>query len=394
VGVANATPFPRIGVVDTTTGPVWAEAPAHGVGSASEALPAGTAPVTVAEDGEHLVLDNGLVTATIGPDGTLVSLVDRSHDRECLAAPANVLQLFPDHPNVYDAWDLDQHTLGLRPELVLATDVVDVVDDHPMRAAVLVSRSFGQSMVDQTYVLRAGSPRLDIVTEVDWQERERLLKVAFPLDLRADDARYEVQYGHVRRPTHRNTSWDAARFEVCAHTWADVSEPGFGVALLNDGTYGHDCIGDVRSTTMRLSLLRATRYPDPDADRGRHRLTVALLPHDGTLTGVLPEAWALNVPARAVDVAPSPSVAAVDHPGVVITAVKAADDGSGDLVVRLHEALGGRARTTLRTAARFASVTTCDLLERGVGAAERLGDDGIALELRPFEVRTLRFAGV
>ncbi|HEX4902387.1 MAG TPA: glycoside hydrolase family 38 C-terminal domain-containing protein, partial [Acidimicrobiales bacterium] len=193
------------------------------------------------------------------------------------------------------------------------------------------------------------------------------------------------------RPTHRNTSWDAARFEVCAHTWADVSEPGFGVAVLNDGRYGHDCLGDACSTTMRISLLRAACYPDPEADRGTHTVTCSLLPHDGTLIEVLPEAWALNVPARMVDAPPAPSVASADHPGVVITAVKAADDGSGDLVVRLHEALGGRARTTLRTAAAFASWAACDLLERPTGDQQPFGD-GVALELRPFEVRTLRLS--
>ena len=171
------------------------------------------------------------------------------------------------------------------------------------------------------------------MTEVDWHEDEKLLKAAFPLDVRADDARYEVQYGHVRRPTHRNTSWDAARFEVCGHFWADVAEPDFGVALLNDGKYGHDCLGDDRGTTLRLSLLRAPNYPDPDADRGHHRFTYSLLPH-GAVAGraCSSESWALNLPVRFVDAAPAPSLAAVDHPGVVVTALKTADDGSGDLV--------------------------------------------------------------
>ncbi len=280
--------------------------------------------------------------------------------------------------------------MAVEEEALLSVDAIDVVDDHPMRAAVLVARSFGSSTIAQTYVLRAGSARLDVETEVDWQEVERLLKVSFPFDLRADEARYDVQYGHVRRPTHRNTSWDAARFEVCGHLWADVAEPDFGVALLNDSKYGHDCVGDQRSTTMRLSLLRATRYPDPEADRGLHRFAYAVLPHGPGLGDVLPEAWALNLPVRVQPGTPTTSMAWVDHPGVVITAVKAADDGSGDLVVRLHEAFGGRARAVLRTARAAATVATCDLLERPLGGAEAVAGGGVALELRPFEVRTLR----
>lgn len=388
---ANASPFDRLGVVDGPDGPLWADAPAHGMGPITAELPDGIAPIQLRRDGERIVVGNGVVTAVIGADGTLISLVDHRLDRELLAGPANVLQLFPDHPNTYDAWDVDAHTLRLDPLLLTAVDAIDVVEDGPMRTAVRVHRTFGSSSITQTYVLRAGSARLDVECDVEWHEVEQLLKVAFPLDLRADDARYDVQYGHVRRPTHRNTSWDAARFEVCGHFWADVSEPGCGVALLNDGKYGHDCLGDPTTTTMRLTLLRATRYPDPDADRGSHRFTYALLPHGDGLADVLAESWALNVPVRVVTGGPQPSVVGVDHPGVVVTAVKAADDGSGDLVVRLHEAFGGRARTTLRTAAAMATCTACDLLERPV-ADPVPARDGVDVELRPFEVRTLRLA--
>jgi alpha-mannosidase len=391
VVAANPAPFPVRGVVTTDDGPVWADAPAHGMGPVTGQLPAGTEPVRVERHGEAIVLANDVVRAEIGPDGTLTSLVDLRLDRELLAGPANVLQLFPDHPNTYDAWDVEQHTLRLEPQLLTGADAVEVGEDGPMRAIVEVRRRFGSSSITQAYVLRAGSARLDVECEVDWHEDEKLLKVAFPLDLRADEARYDVQYGHVRRPTHRNTSWDAARFEVCGHFWADVAEPGCGVALLNDSKYGHDCLGDAASTTMRLTLLRATRYPDPDADRGHHRFTYAVLPHGDGLADVLAESWALNAPVRVVTGEPHPSVVAVDHPGVVITAVKAADDGSGDLVVRLHEAFGGRARTTVRTAAGFVAATTCDLLERPIADAEPV-TQGVAVELRPFEVRTLRMS--
>lgn len=378
---ANAGPFDVRGVT-LDDRPRWVEAPAHGTGPVTDVLPDDVEPVTLI----GTTLDNGLVRAEVAADGTLASLIDRRVDRECLAGPANVLQLFPDHPNTYDAWDVEAHTLRLEPELLLDHDGLEVLETGPMCGAVRVVRPFGSSTITQTYRLRAGSARLDIVTDVDWHEDERLLKAAFPLDLRADDARYDVQYGHVRRPTHRNTSWDDARFEVCGHFWADLAEPDFGVAVLNDGKYGHDCLG----STMRLTLLRAPNYPDPHADRGSHRFTYAVLPHGPTLGDVLAESWALNLPPRITPGRLRGSIVRVDHPGVVVTAVKAADDGTGDLVVRYHEAFGGRARATL-TVDGARSAVPCDLLERSADEAVPVVDGMVRRELRPFQVETLRF---
>ena len=386
---ANAGPFGVTGVVVSVDGPVWVDAPAHGIGDVRPELPDGVEPVRVGQPGHEVVLDNGIVRAVIAADGTIGSFVDRRADRECLAAPGNVLQLFPDHPNTSDAWDVEAHTLALEPDVLVGVDSITVDTDGPMVGAVEVRRSFGSSSISQSYVLRAGSSRLDVVTDVDWQEDERLLKAAFPLDVRADDARYEIQYGHVRRPTHRNTSWDAARFEVCGHFWADLSEPDFGVAVVNDSKYGHDCL----ESTMRLTLLRATNYPDPAADRGRHRFTYGLVPHGAGLAEVLRESWALNLPPRVVAGRPRPSGVAVDHPGVVIAAVKAADDGSGDLVVRMHEAFGGRARGTLSFGDGGREAVVCDLLEQPAAAPEDVVDGRLPFELRPFEIRTLRVRG-
>ena len=380
---ANAGPFALAGVFGDDE-PMWVEAPAHGVGTLSADLPEGVTPVRV----EGTILDNGIVRATIGEDGTITSLVDLRVDRECLTGPGNVLQLFPDHPNSYDAWDIEGHTLRLPPQQLTDIEAFDVREVGPMVASIEVRRRFGESAITQTYSLRAGSARLDIATEVDWHENEKLLKAAFPLDVRADDARYDIQYGHVRRPTHRNTTWDEARFEVCGHFWADLAEPDFGVAVLNDSKYGHDC----HEGTMRLTLLRAPNYPDPDADRGHHRFTYAVLPHGPTLADVLRESWALNLPPRRALGPSRRSLAAIDHPGVVITAVKAADDGSGDLVVRFHEAFGGRARGELQVDERFTSAVEVDLLEEPTGTPQPLESGRLAQELRPFELRTLRLS--
>lgn len=196
--------------------------------------------------------------------------------------------------------------------------------------------------------------RLDIETDVDWQECEKILKAAFPLDVRAAESSAEIPFGHVRRPTHTNTSWDSARFEICAHRYLHLAKPpGWGAAVVNDSSYGHDVTRDVRpdggtTTTARISLLRAPLFPDPDCDRGEHRLRYGLV-IGADIHDAIGEGYHFNLPERAVPggVAVEPLVRTGED-GVVIEAVKLADDRSGDVVVRLYESGGGRVRTTLR----------------------------------------------
>jgi alpha-mannosidase len=339
-------------------------------------------------------LENSRLRVRWDDDGLLTSVWDKSADREVLAAGArgNVLQVFEDYPNFYDAWDVDRFTLQ-HPTDVTTLDELVVTERGPHRASVRTTRSFGHSRIIQTISLYAGSNRLDFATTVDWRESRRLLKVAFPVDIRSNRATYEIQYGHVERPTHANTSWDLARFEVCAQRWADLSEPGYGVALLNDCKYGYDIQGNV----MRLSLLRSTGWPDPEADRGTHRFTYALLPHPGDLGqgGVVETGQELNVPLRPVRTASHAGERArraaflrVDRPGVVIDAVKKADDADA-LVVRLYEAWGQRGPARLTCAAPVAEARRADLLEREQERLELAEDGSIPLRLRPFEIVTL-----
>src|SRR5690349_2572835 len=213
--------------------------------------------------------------------------MDKAADREVLAGRGNVFQLHEDNPVNYDAWDVDLTYLDSVVDLVDA-ESIEIVCDQPLRGEVRVVRRFGSSTISQVMRLDAASRRLELHTEVDWHEHHRFLKVAFPVDIRSSRATYEIQHGHLERPTVWNTSWDLARFEVCAQRWADLSETGYGVALLNDAKYGYDIHGNV----MRLSLLRAPGWPDPEADRGVHRFAYALLPHVGDLrdAGVVAEA--------------------------------------------------------------------------------------------------------
>jgi alpha-mannosidase len=367
--------------------------PAFGYAVVDRAAPAPPAPEVEVGDGW---MSNGALRIEWDGDGRLTSIFDLDHQREVLAPgrAGNVLTLHRDRPHEYDAWDIDRSALDDFEELAGPVSI------DAAGGGVRFRRRFGRSGMDQTVALRPGSRRIDFVTEVDWHERHRLLKVAFPVDVRADHATYEIQFGHVRRPTHRNTSWEQARFEVCAHRWADLSEAGYGVALLNDCKYGYDVQGNV----LRLSLLRAPTAPDPECDQGRHRFTYALLPHAGDpfAGGVLEEASALNTPLTLAPVAPgagplppSASFVSVDDPGFVVVAVKRADDGTGDVVLRGYEAAGGRRRARLRVALPFTGATRTDLLERPrPGGEVAVEGDEICLSLRPFELVTLRLSSV
>ncbi|GHJ42105.1 glycoside hydrolase family 38 C-terminal domain-containing protein [Streptomyces sp. TS71-3] len=378
----NATPHTRDGV------------PAGGAG-----VPSAQGTVTLGErpGGGH-VLDNGLLRVEIDERGLVVSARDLAADRETVAPgkPAALLQLHPDFPNKWDAWDVDAFYRNSVTDLVDADEVTAQAGEAG--ASVRIVRSFGDSRVTQVLSLVPGEPRLDIATEVDWHETEKFLKLAFPIDVHAERYASETQFGHFHRATHTNTSWEAAKFEACNHRFVHLGEPGWGVALVNDSTYGHDVTRTVRAddggttTTLRASLLRAPRFPDPETDQGVHRFRHALVP-GATVGDAVREGYRINLAEREItgagEVAP---LVAVDNDAVVVTAVKLADDGSGDVVVRFHEAHGGRARAVLTAGFPVASVTVTDLLERelsGVPAPERTGDS-VAVSLRPFQLMTLR----
>ncbi|MEV0266968.1 glycoside hydrolase family 38 C-terminal domain-containing protein [Streptomyces sp. NPDC050617] len=375
--VFNAAPHARAGVA---------------AGAAAVAADSGRPVSAEAREDGSFVLENGLLRVVVDGRGLVVSAYDLVAERETIAPgeAANLLQLHPDFPNMWDAWDVDHFYRNTVTDL---TDVesVELVDGGSVR----VVRAFGESRVEQLLTLPAGERRLDIDTEVDWHETEKFLKTAFPLDVHADRTAAETQFGHLYRATHTNTSWDAAKFEACQHRFVHVEEPGWGVAVVNDSTYGYDVTRAVResdtgtTTTVRLSLLRAPRFPDPRTDQGVHRFRYALVP-GASIGDAVREGYRVNLPERRVpgDAQVAPLVTVADD-AVVVTAVKLADDGSGDVVVRLYESRGGRARTKLTAGFALASAAYCDLLERPTAEAEAV-DGEISLSLRPFEIATLR----
>jgi alpha-mannosidase len=308
-------------------------------------------------------------------------------------ARGNVLQVFEDKPVHDEAWDIDLSYQDRSWEFV-ADGPPEVVERNALRMILAQSLRYGRSTVEQHIVLYAHNPRIDFVTRVNWQERKTMLKVAFPVNVHSPRATYEIAFGAIERPTHRSTSWDAARYEVAGHRWADLSEGDYGVAILNDSKYGWDIEGDV----MRLTLLRSPESPDPNADRGIHEFTYSLLPHRGDWRErVVYAGMELNTPLLAQVSTPHPgrlpklrSTISVDRPNVIVDTVKLAEDGNG-LIVRVYEAHGSRGPARLTFTRPIASAEECDLIEDRVADVETQGFQ-VCFDIRPWEIRTFRVA--
>ncbi len=351
------------------------------------------------------VLANGLVEVHVSAEGTVTSARDlvTGHDVIAPGAEGNLFQLHQDFPNMWDAWDVDRHYRKMMT--VLRKDATLTGGLEGSTAVLTLTRPFSASTLTQRIVLEPGSRTVLFETDVDWHETEKFLKVAFPLDVRADHTLAETQYGYQRRVTHTNTSWEAAKFEASMHRYVLAAEETgpegpIGAALVNDSIYGHDVTRDVEgvdvTTTVRLSLLRAPRFPDPETDQGSQTLTYGLVigadVDRATRAGAL-----LNSGERVIhgDHGIEPLVA-VSGEGIVLASVKLAEDRSGDLVVRVHEALGRRARGSLTVRGSFGSVHEVSLLEEPLDAetGAEIGDGAaeVPLALLPFEVRTIRLA--
>ncbi|MGM1016806.1 MAG: alpha-mannosidase [Actinomycetota bacterium] len=382
--IANAGPFPV------------SSAPAMGIAAVEEA----GASAAVTRVAEGFALANDHLEILLDEAGLITSLVSRATGRQVIppGERGNLLQLHRDTPTQWDAWDIDEH-YHRHVDEVTEVSTIDIVP-HPSAAIVCVIRERGASRITQTLTLDADARALDIETVVDWHERQKLLKLAFPIDVHAERATSEIQFGHIHRPTHTNTSWDAARFETVAHRWVHVADASMGVAIANDATYGHDISrtprrGGGSATTVRLSLLRAPLYPDPEADQGTHVFRVSVRP-DAGVTEAIQEGYRLNIPRRVLRGAGPVAPLVESHDAaLVVEAVKLAEDRSGDVIVRLYEAHGGRVRTSVSTAFAFDSVVETDLLERPAEAQAVLSSGaGVAeVELRPFQIVTLRFRG-
>ncbi|MFB6202160.1 MAG: alpha-mannosidase [Halorhabdus sp.] len=328
-------------------------------------------------------LANERVAVTFEGDGT-VSVYDRQHDREVLDGPGNRLVLYRDQPREYDAWDIEEDVYAVGDELPAPAS--EVVESGPVRATVRQTRSFGDSELVQDISIYRDSARVEFRTFVDWHADEKLLKVHFPIGVRATSATYETHFGHHERSTHDNTTWDRARYEEPGGQWVHVSEPGYGVALLNDCKYGVNVDG----ADISLSLLRAPEYPDPDADRGTHRFTYALAPDTDEGVAVTRAADELNATARALPVSESVELepVRVEPESVIVETVKRAEDRDDTLVLRLYEAHGSHTDGSISFDIPVSGVVETNLIEDEETDLS-VTDGRVDLTFEPFEIRTI-----
>ena len=342
---------------------------------------------------ETNLLENDLLRVRFNREGLIQSIYDKENRREVMAdgVVGNALTLYNDADG--DAWDI-QIYYDKKKTSTFELDSTKARVDGP-RAVLEQVRTYGKSRLTQEIVLTAGSRRIDFVTRVDWRESNKMLRASFPVAVRTNEVTCNIQFGQIKRPTHRNTSWDMAKYEICAQKWIDMSQTDYGVALLNESKYGHRAHDNV----LDIDLLRSPGWPDAKADRGRQEFTYSLYPHAGGFveSQVMRAGYELNVPLRASAVKPSSgtlpsehSFVQVDAENVLVETVKPAEDGDG-LIVRLYETDGADAAACIRFAFgdEPKAVQLVDMMEEG-GKNLKRNKKGVQLQFAPHEIHTLR----
>ncbi len=344
---------------------------------------------TVMVKGLHAA--NPFYELDLNEKGEIVFLFDVEAGREVFKSNANVLKIFEDYPTKYDAWELEDYYKLKSYDLGGEVKITPVKDGT--RAGFQIEREYMHSTLKQTLWLYSESRRIDFETYIDWHEHHQVLKTIFPFDLHATSATYDIQFGHVSRPTHENTSWDKAKFETYAHKWVDMSENGYGVAMLNNGKYGHGTEG----STLTLTLIKCATDPNPEADQGEHYFTYSIMPHSGDFreAGVINESYALNQPLyeraiekQAGDLPETYSFVSVDKPNAVITAVKRAEQGDG-VIVRMYDAYDCRSNVTLTFPESFKRAYLCDLMENELSEL-KVKDGKTRIPMSNFEIVTVK----
>jgi len=399
IGVVNTTGIRRQEVVETdaiqgsqTTlnGKSLVLVEAHPFGFSSYQLPAEVWEVSARQEGDLFILENSNLRAVFRADGRLISLFSHDADREALTGEGgNQFIMYDDDPVNWDAWDVDvYHHEKQSPPLTAMG--AEIVESGTLRASLRFTYQINeQSKITQTVSLTCISQVLEFDHIVDWHESKKLLRVEFPVNVRSDFATYEMQHGVVRRPTHYNTPYDLARFEVPAHRWGDLSEPGFGVALINDCKYGYR----IHENVIALSLLRSPKSPDPVADMGTHQFRCGLLVHDGAdYSDVIREATSFNIPLliRGSETHLRESFFEIENGQVIIDALKKAET-SDDLIMRLYEPEGYRGKALLALNLPISRIALCNLLEGDIAEIE-LNDGIVELDFTPFQVITLKLS--
>ncbi len=385
--VYNPTPFVQSSVVETENGSYFAEnVPAHGWKVVDKSQFKGCCKA------DEKTIENCALKVVFNDKYHIVSIYDKKNDREIIpeGTEANVFEIFEDYPRSYDAWEITEY---YKQKMWVADGVekVEVINEEA-KAGLKIYRNYMDSKFVQTITLKECSDRLDFDTYVDWHEDHVLLKAAFPLDIISDNATYEIQFGHIQRPTHKNTSWDQAKFEVSAHKWADLSDASYGVSLLNDCKYGYNCEENV----LKISLLKAPTYPNPEADRGEHTFTYSIYPHAGAVTqgDTIKHGFALNKPLVAVPVSGKGTIPAeysLVSSSTESFAVDTVKKGEycDDIIVRGYEAMGGKEKVTLTFGFDVKKAYLCDLMENELSEIE-VNNNSVSFTAGTFEIVTLK----
>lgn len=345
--------------------------------------------VTVGEN----IIENHYLRVSFNENGTIASIYDKEYDREVIKQGecANELQIFEDIPRDHDAWEISSFYKDKQWTIDELASVKKLYEGE--RAGLEIVRNFQDSVIVQRIYLYAHSRRIDFVTDCDWHERHILLKAAFPLNIHTNKAVYDIQFGNIERPTHQNTSWDEARFEVCAHKWADMSEDGYGVSLLNDCKYGYSAEG----STLKLSLIKCATYPNREADQGRHSFTYSLLPHSGDFKagGTIREAYLLNNPLITRSIYPQHgvlpqmySLLSCRNENIVIETVKKAEE-SDEVIVRLYECFNRSGKITLDFGFDVKKAYVCDLCENVISELD-VAANSVTAYAKGYEIVTVK----
>ncbi|MBR3965611.1 MAG: alpha-mannosidase [Clostridia bacterium] len=338
----------------------------------------------------ELCLENELIRVTFDEKYQIISIYDKEEEREIIAngAIANLLEAYEDMPREYDAWEITNY---YKQKKWICDDLTS---SEMTENGFKITRKYGDSTIIQTISLRSRSKRIDFFTTVDWKEDHILLRAAFPLDIHSSYATYDIQFGNIERPTHKNTSWDAAKFEVCAHKWADLSENGYGVSLLNDCKYGYSC----EENLLSISLLKSAADPYPEADRHIHEFTYSLYPHVGDFRegGTVKESYLINMPLEAMvqmanegNLPEEYSFVSCENNNIALETVKIAEDDDS-VIVRLFDTFNRKSKAKINTGFDFKEVYICDLMENCEKKLEACGRN-VTVPVGNFEIVTLRF---
>ena len=307
-----------------------------------------------------------------------------------IAGAGNRFCLYKDIPARFDAWDIDSMTENLLMTTDEPVKLEIAISLEIDQAIIKLTRKIHDSTLTQLISLRKNKPRIDFATTIDWQESHKLLKVAFPVNIHANEAIHEIQFGHIRRPNHRSRPFDADRFEVCNHKWTALAEENRGVAILNDCKYGINVLGN----TMNLTLLKSALAPDPLADRGIQTFTYSLYYWIGSFgeCDVVREAYELNSPLLVLPgAAGKASIFGIDAANIILETVKLAEDGSDDLILRLYESKRNLTHCVLSTTLPVNKVSQTDMLEKFQHDLS-INKGKIELDFRPFEIKTIRLS--